>query len=319
MLYVCPTPIGNLDDVTLRVLEILREADVVLCEDTRHSTTLFRRHGIFPRSLLSFHEHNEETRVQPVLDLLREQKEVALITDAGMPGLSDPGFTLVRACVAAGFDITVLPGASAVTTALVASGLPTDRFTFVGFLPRGRAKAAAALDEAGACGGTVVAFESPHRLRSTLRAVAERWPSRPVAVCRELTKLHEEVVRGTAEEVLVSLGERVRGEVVLVLGPAGAGLRGVRSPDVRSPGVAEPEAAKEGEVGGATTAAAGARATGTDELLAAIELLLARGFRTKEASTLVSRLAGIDARRAYALAQEAKHRSAAEPRDPLLE
>jgi len=160
----------------------------------------------------------------------------------------------------------------------------------------------------------VVAFESPHRLRSTLGAVAERWPSRPVAVCRELTKLHEEVLRGTAEEVLVSLAERVRGEVVLVLGPAGAGLRGVRSPDV-----AQSEAALEGEVGGATHAAGRARATGTDDLLAAIELLLARGFRTKEASTLVSRLAGIDARRAYALAQEAKHRPAAEPHDPLLE
>ncbi len=332
MLYVCPTPIGNLDDVTLRVLQVLREADVVLCEDTRHSTTLFRRHGVVPRSLLSFHEHNEETRVQRVLDLLREQKEVALISDAGMPGLSDPGFTLVRACVAAGFDITVLPGASAVTTALVASGLPTDRFTFVGFLPRGRAKAAAALDEAGVCGGTVVAFESPHRLRSTLGSVAERWPSRPVAVCRELTKLHEEVLRGTAEEVLASLSERVRGEVVLVLGPAGAGPRGVRPLSA-----AQPEAAPGGEAEGSTTeagperaagfarpadsarATGGGRPAGADDLVAAIEVLLARGFRTKEASALVSRLAGIDARRAYALAQEAKHRAAAEPRDPLLE
>jgi 16S rRNA C1402 (ribose-2'-O) methylase RsmI len=129
-----------------------------------------------------------------------------------------------------------------------------------------------------------------------------------------LTKLHEEVLRGTAGEVLESLAERVRGEVVLVLGPAGAGLRGVRSP-----GVAQQEAALEREVGSPTTAAGGARATGTDDLLAAIELLLARGFHTKEASTLVSRLAGIDARRAYALAQEAKHRPAAEPRDPLLE
>src|SRR5680860_1061997 len=125
MLYVCPTPIGNLEDVTLRVLEVLRRADVVLCEDTRHSSRLFRHHGVSPRSLLSFHEHNEEARVQYVLGLLQEDKNVALVTDAGMPGLSDPGFTLVRACVSAGVDVTVLPGASAVTTALVASGLAT--------------------------------------------------------------------------------------------------------------------------------------------------------------------------------------------------
>lgn len=302
MLYVCPTPIGNLEDVTLRVLETLRQADVVLCEDTRHSSGLFRRHGVSPRSLLSFHEHNEETRVQRVLDLLRDGRDVALVTDAGMPGLSDPGFTLVRACVAAGVEVTVLPGASAVTTALVASGLPTDRFTFMGFLPRGRAKVAAALDDAGAAGGTVVAFESPHRLRSTLGVIAERWPSRPIAVCRELTKMHEEVLRGTAAEVLESLAERVRGEVVVVLGPADMGSRGnVPAGSVGAEsGVTGAEAAPRPAASGPRGAGAG------DEVRAALDLLLARGFRTKEASILVSRLSGMDPRRSYALAQEVK-------------
>ena len=312
MLYVCATPIGNLEDVSLRVLETLRRADVVLCEDTRHSAGLFRRHGITPGSLLSFHEHNEEMRVQPVLELLRAGKDVALVTDAGMPGLSDPGFTLVRACAEAGVEVTVLPGASAVTTALVASGLPTDRFTFVGFLPRGRAKAAAALDEIGAAGGTIVAFESPHRLRSTLKAVAERWPSRPVAVCRELTKLHEEVLRGTAAEVLESLDERVRGEVVVVVGSAQPGQPG--------PGVS-------GEARG--SAAGGPAGADAGDVLLVLDALLARGLRTKEASALLCRLTGMDARTAYAAAQEAKQRSApvsaqvarrgAGPADPLVE
>lgn len=304
MLYVCPTPIGNLEDVTLRVLETLRQADVVLCEDTRHSSGLFRRHGVSPRSLLSFHEHNEEARVQRVLALLRDGRNVALVTDAGMPGLSDPGFTLVRACVAAGVEVTVLPGASAVDTALVASGLPTDRFTFVGFLPRGRVKVAAALDDAGAACGTVVAFESPHRLRSTLRVIAERWPSRPLAVCRELTKLHEEVLRGTAAEVLESLAERVRGEVVVVLGPADMAPRGIVSAAAGGAaagcGVTGAEPAPHPGVEGLRGAGVGAEAR------AALDLLLARGFRTKEASILVSRLSGMDPRRSYALAQEAK-------------
>lgn len=323
MLYVCPTPIGNLEDVTLRVLETLRQVDVVLCEDTRHSSGLFRRHGVYPRSLLSFHEHNEEARVERVLTLLREGTDVALVTDAGMPGLSDPGFTLVRACVAAGLEVTVLPGASAVTTALVASGLPTDRFTFLGFLPRGRTKVAAALDDAGASGGTVVAFESPHRLRSTLGGIAGWWPSRPLAVCRELTKMHEEVLRGTAAEVLEALSERVRGEVVVVLGPADLGSRGIVSAGsagaasgvteaaagvtVAAAGVMELATGVTVAAAGPQPAAAGLRGAGVAaEVRAALDLLLARGFRTKEASVLVSRLSGMDPRRSYALAQEAK-------------
>lgn len=285
MLYLCATPIGNLEDVTLRVLATLSSVDVVLCEDTRHSQALFRRHGVTPRSLMSFHEHNETARLERVLDLLRSGKEVALVSDAGLPGLSDPGFTLVRACVEAGEEVVVLPGASAVTTALVASGLPTDRFSFVGFLPKGGAKVVAFLEEAHRAGGSLVAFESPHRLRATLEAVGGRWPSRKIAVCRELTKLHEQVARGTAAEVLQMLDERVRGEVVLVLGaeggsgPSGGGDAGECGP--------------------------GARA-GEPAVREALRLLLERGFRTKEAATLVARLTGVDGRRAYTLAQEEK-------------
>ncbi|MHB0980426.1 MAG: 16S rRNA (cytidine(1402)-2'-O)-methyltransferase [Thermoleophilia bacterium] len=286
MLYLCATPIGNLEDVTLRVLDVLARADVVLCEDTRHSQALFRWHGIVPRALLSFHEHNEAARLERVLGLLREGKEVALVTDAGMPGLSDPGFTLVRACVEAGEEVVVLPGASAATTALVASGLPTDRFVFVGFLPRGRAKVAAFLEEGGRAGGALVAFESPHRLRTTLSAIAERWPARRLAVCRELTKLHEQVLRGTAAEVLDLLDERVRGEVVLVLGP-----------DVASPAVGA----------GADVGGTGAGETALRE---ALRILLDRGFRTKEAASLVARLSGVEGRTAYALAQEEKRTGA---------
>lgn len=284
MLYLCATPIGNLGDVTLRVLEVLARADVVLCEDTRHSQTLFRRHGITPRVLLSFHEHNEEARLERVLALLQEGKEVALVTDAGMPGLSDPGFTLVRACVEAGEEVVALPGASAVTTALVVSGLPTDRFVFAGFLPRGRMKVVDFLVEAGRAGGSLVVFESPHRLRATLGAVAERWPTRRLAVCRELTKLHEQVARGTAAEVLHMLANPVRGEVVLVLGPE----------EVSPAGGAGP-------VGGGAGA-------GDPIVRASLRLLLDGGFRTKEAAALVSRLTGIEARRVYQLAQEEKQR-----------
>lgn len=284
MLYLCATPIGNLGDVTLRVLEVLARADVVLCEDTRHSQALFRRHGITPRALLSFHEHNEDARLERVMASLREGKEVALITDAGMPGLSDPGFTLVRACVEAGEEVCVLPGASAVTAALVVSGLPTDRFVFAGFLPRGRARVVAFLEEAGRSGGSLVVFESPHRLRASLGAVAERWPDRRVAVCRELTKLHEQVARGTAPDVLERLADTVRGEVVLVLGPEVAADAGAES--------------------------VGARA-GEAVVRESLSLLLERGFRTKEAAALVARLAGLEARRVYALAQEEKERGSA--------
>ncbi len=221
MLYLCPTPIGNLQDVTLRVLEVLRSVELVACEDTRHTRILLDRHGIKAR-LVSFHDHNEEQRLAALLPLLREGKDVAVVSDAGMPGLSDPGFTLVRACAAEGLPVTVLPGPSAVSTALVLSGLPGDRFAFVGFLARTKGRLLEQVAAFDGTGAAVVAFESPRRVRATVAALGERWPDRQMAVCRELTKVHEEAVRGTAPEVLEGLSDPVRGEIVLVLEPADA-------------------------------------------------------------------------------------------------
>jgi 16S rRNA (cytidine1402-2'-O)-methyltransferase len=222
-LVVCPTPIGNLEDVTLRVLSALREADVVACEDTRRTRTLLDRYGV-SAPLVSYHEHNEERRASELVERMRGGAVVALVSDAGMPLISDPGYVLVRACAAAGLAVEVLPGPSAALAALVASALPADRWRFVGFLPRKRGDLRELLGEAG---GTLVAFESPRRLPATLALLADVDPARPAAVCRELTKVHEEVVRGSAAE----LAERYRdapprGEVVLVVGGAPAPARG---------------------------------------------------------------------------------------------
>ena len=216
-LVVCPTPIGNLEDVTLRVLAALREADVVACEDTRRTRTLLDRYGV-RAPLVSYHEHNEERRAAELVERMRGGEVVALVSDAGMPLISDPGYVLVRACAAAGLAVEVLPGPSAALAALVASALPVDRWRFSGFLPRRRAELRRTLAEPG---GTLVAFESPRRLPTTLAVLAELDPARPVAVCRELTKVHEEVVRGTAAELAERYrGAPPRGEVVLVVGAA---------------------------------------------------------------------------------------------------
>jgi len=214
-LLVCPTPIGNLQDVTLRVLAALRDADVVACEDTRHTSVLLERHGISAR-LVSLHEHNERARAAELVERIRGGAVVALVSDAGTPLVSDPGFALVRGCLAAGLALEVLPGPSAVLTALVASGLPCERWRFVGFLPRKPAERERLLERAE---DTLVAFESPRRLPGVLAALAERAPNRPLAVCRELTKLHEEVRRGSAAELASHYREHPpRGEVVLVVG-----------------------------------------------------------------------------------------------------
>jgi 16S rRNA (cytidine1402-2'-O)-methyltransferase len=217
-LIVCPTPIGNLEDVTLRVLSALRDADVVACEDTRRTRVLLERYGV-QATLVSYHEHNERERAAELVERMRGGAVVALVSDAGMPLVSDPGYVLVQGCVAAGLEVEVLPGPSAALAALVASALPSDVWRFVGFLPRKRS----ALLEVLASPETVVAFESPRRVGASLEVLAAADPSRPVALCRELTKVHEEVVRGTAS----SLAERYaneapRGEIVLVIGGAPA-------------------------------------------------------------------------------------------------
>jgi 16S rRNA (cytidine1402-2'-O)-methyltransferase len=217
-LAVCATPIGNLDDVTLRVLDELRGADVILCEDTRHTRGLLDRHGIEGR-LLSYHEHNEAKRTAELLPRLEAGERVALVSDAGMPGINDPGARLIVAALEAGIPVTVLPGPSAVETALVASGLAGERFQFLGFLPRGERALAALWQELAAWPHPAVAFESPQRLPGTLRSLADADPGRTVAVCRELTKRFEEIVRGPAAEVAERFAEAPKGEVTLVVGP----------------------------------------------------------------------------------------------------
>lgn len=222
-LAVCATPIGNLEDVTLRVLRELREADVVLCEDTRHTRVLLQRHGIEAK-LISYHEHNESKRVAELLPRLAAGERIALVSDAGLPGINDPGARLIAAALDAGVPVTVLPGPSAVETALVASGLVGERYQFLGYLPRAEKALAAVWDELSRWPWPAVAFESPQRLPKTLRSLAAAFPDRPVAVCRELTKKFEEVVRGSAVEVAAQFAVPPKGEIVLVLGAAEVSL-----------------------------------------------------------------------------------------------
>jgi 16S rRNA (cytidine1402-2'-O)-methyltransferase len=217
-LAVCATPIGNLEDVTLRVLRELGEADLVLCEDTRRTRVLLERHGVTAR-LVSYHEHNEAERTAEVLPRLEAGERVALVTDAGLPLISDPGARLVAAALEAGVPVTVLPGPSAAETALVASGFDAERYQFLGYMPRGTAALAALWEELACWPWAVVAFESPRRLPATLRSLAAALPQRSTAVCRELTKQFEEVVRGSALEVAAHFAEPPKGEITIVIAP----------------------------------------------------------------------------------------------------
>jgi 16S rRNA (cytidine1402-2'-O)-methyltransferase len=214
-LSICATPIGNLEDVTLRVLRELGEADAVLCEDTRRTRILLERHGL-TASLLSYHEHNEATRTEEMLPRLIAGERVVLVSDAGLPTISDPGARLVAACIAAGVPVTVLPGPSAVETALVASGLSVDRYQFLGYLPRTEKGLLEVWSELEGLRHAAVAFESPRRLPRTLASLARILPDRKVAVCRELTKVFEEVVRGSAHDLAERFSEPPKGEITLV-------------------------------------------------------------------------------------------------------
>jgi 16S rRNA (cytidine1402-2'-O)-methyltransferase len=294
MLFVCPTPIGNLGDITLRTLDVLRAVDLVACEDTRRTGRLLDHFGI-SKPLVSFFEHNEVRRLDLLLGELAEGKQVALVSDAGMPGLSDPGFTLVRACVERGLPLTVLPGASSVDTALVLSGLPTDRFVFVGFLPRGPKQIVRMLEQAGSGGGAIVAFDSAQRIVRTLAAIEARWPDRALAVCRELTKVHEEVVRGTAAQARGEFAgrDRVRGEIVLVVAPEGA---------VPASRVAGESGAGHDVARVATSSGPAARAAERT----AVRAMLARGMGVKETAGVVAGLTGAASRDAYRLVQAVK-------------
>jgi len=252
-LIVCPTPIGNLEDVTLRVLSALREADVVACEDTRRTRVLLERYGV-SATLVSYHEHNERARAAQLVERMQQGDVVALVSDAGTPLVSDPGFVLVRACVGAGLAVEVLPGPSAALSALVASALPADVWRFVGYLPRLRGELTTLLRAPE----TIVGFESPNRVAASLAVLAAIDPDRPAAVCRELTKVHEEIVRGSAAELAERYAaQSPRGEVVLVIGGAPAG---------------EPELAP---------------------ALAALRKLVAAGAKPRAASSVVASLTGV--------------------------
>lgn len=227
MLTIIPTPIGNLGDITLRALEVLRAADLVACEDTRHSRKLLNHFDIH-KPLAACHEHSRPGELARILDLLRDGKSVALISDSGTPLMSDPGYELVRDARREGIPVEVLPGPFAAVTALVASGLATDGFTFLGFPPVKGGQRKKFLEKRADAGETLVLYESPHRVLKTLEALLEVFGDREAAVCRELTKKFEEVIRGTVSEILAKLADRkILGEIVLVV--AGAGRKKVFS------------------------------------------------------------------------------------------
>ncbi len=218
-LLVVATPIGNLADLSPRAAAALCTADVVACEDTRRTATLLRHAGSSVR-MVPVHEHNEAARAEDLVRRMQEGETITLVSDAGMPGISDPGRRVIGAALDAGLVVSVIPGPSAVEAALVASGLPVEPFAFVGFFPRKAGDRATLFAQYGAWPGSVVGFESPRRVGALLAALAAVDPQRQVAVCRELTKMHEEVVRGTAAELAVRYAQAPYGEVTLVIGPA---------------------------------------------------------------------------------------------------
>lgn len=282
-LYVCATPIGNLGDASPRLVETLRGADVIACEDTRHTLKLLSHFGIRGPRLVSLHEHNEEQRVAEMLALLREGALVALVSDAGTPTLSDPGFRLVRACHAEGLAVASIPGPSALTAALSLSGLPSDRALFSGFMPRARRELEKLLAEAAHVRATLVAFESPRRVRASLAVLQELVPQAEVALCREISKLHEQVLTGTPEEVALALDDPVRGEIVLAVAVAG------------------------GRAGGRSEADA---EMGAVEVEALVHEELQNGKRTREVAKVVTERTGMGHSAAYELVLALKDRAA---------
>ena len=265
-LAVCATPIGNLEDVTLRVLDELRSAEIVLCEDTRHTAGLLERHGIAAAGRLrSYHQHNEAARVEELLPALEAGARVALVSDAGLPSINDPGTRLVEAALERAIPVTVLPGPSAVETALAVSGLAGDQYRFVGYLPRREAERVALWDELARWPHPVVAFESPRRLPAALASLAATMPTRQVAVCRELTKRFEEIVRGSAAEVASHFAAPPKGEVTIVLGGTSPAATAAMDPLAH----------------------------------AAVAELVAEGVSRRQAAALVSRLTGVSKNALY--------------------
>lgn len=283
-LYIVATPIGNLEDMSHRAVRVLAAVRVIAAEDTRHTRHLLAHYGI-TTPVVSYHEQNEERRAAELVRRLLAGEDVAVVSDAGMPAVSDPGFALVRAAVAAGVPVAPVPGPSAVTAALAASGLPTNRFVFLGFLPRKAGERRRALAEVAALPWTLVLFEAPHRIADTLRAIRDVLGNRRVALARELTKKFEEVRRGTVDEVAEHLGRRApRGEITLV-------VEGAPRP---------------GAVGGLVEAAAGARPEpeGIEwfSVSARLEALLDAGVTHRDAAQQVAREFKISRRAAYRMA-----------------
>ena len=232
VLYLVATPIGNLEDITLRALRVLKGVDVIACEDTRQTQKLLQHYGILTRTI-SYHEHNERERAEQLAADFAKGARIAIVTDAGMPGISDPGFRLVREAIMRGVPVIPIPGASAFLSALAASGLPTDAFEFRGFLPAKRGERRTVLEEIRGSKVTQVFYEAPHRLVESLSDIVEvLGDTRPVVVAREVTKLHEEFLRGTAAEVLHTLAARgdVKGEISLLVGKAASSELRAASP-----------------------------------------------------------------------------------------
>lgn len=216
-LYLVPTPIGNLKDITLRALEVLKFVDIVAAEDTRQTLKLLN-HFEIKKSLMSYHKHNEQEKSEDIIELLKEGHNIAIVTDAGTPGISDPGAVIVKKCINENIDFEVLPGATAITTALVYSGLDTTRFLFRGFIPRENKERKILLNEIKEVKESIILYESPYRVVSTLETLLEYLGNRNVAICRELTKLHEEIKRGKIDELIDYFKNTVpKGEFVLVI------------------------------------------------------------------------------------------------------
>ncbi len=292
-LYVVGTPIGNLEDVTLRALRVLREVNLIACEDTRRTRVMLARHGI-STPLVSYHEHNERRRATELVRRLRDGESVALVADAGMPTVSDPGFHLVTQALEAGIRVVPVPGPSAVTAALSVAGLASDRFLFLGFLPRTRAARRRVLEEVAVLHATLVLFEAPHRIAETLADVVAVLGPRRLALVREATKLHEEVRRGRADEVAAAVAHtRPRGEITLVV-----------------------EGPIEGAVGGAVARAPSGRMSKAGEPTADpdthLRRLLGRGLSRRDAARSLSEAYGIPRRKAYRMATETERPPAKE-------
>ena len=270
-LYVVSTPIGNLEDMTFRAVRVLKEAALIACEDTRESRKLLEHYGIETRAV-SYHEHNEAARAAELVERILEGDSVALISDAGTPLLSDPGYRIVHLAVERGVTVVPVPGASALLSALAASGLPTDSFRFGGFLPARSAQRRKALEQAVGETATVIFYETPHRIMEALEDVAGVLGARPVVVAREVTKLHEEFLRGTAEEIRTELAKRpaVKGELTLLIGKGGE--------------TAPPETSLEEHV----------------------EQLMATGMARMDAIKEAARARGLSKREAYARLESAK-------------